>query len=206
MPQESNNSEIPEGRLEYIYDAYRNELLNRKYFAAMLSRYRHLNTSTEILVAIGGGSATAGIASMAIFETLPGKYVWLLVSAAATVLSVIKPVLKIGDKIENYTKLYAGHSTVYFDLKDIVEEISVLKSFTPDLKRKYDSSKRLVKELGAKEDFSRNDQLARKLQQEVNEEIRPDMLWIPPATSPPHVPAAPTKRPGPLKQTAPLPG
>jgi hypothetical protein len=201
MPQESNNSGIPEGRLEYIYDAYRTALLNRKYFDRMRSRYRSLITSADVVIAIGAGSASYGIASLAIFGTLPGKYVWLVVSAVATVLSAIKPVLKIGDKIDNYSKLHAGHSNIYSELKDIVEEIRVSKSITADLQKRYDSSKKLVKELGAKEDFSRNLKLIRKLQREVNEEIRPDLLWVPPAVPPPHSPPASAKRPGPLKRT-----
>ncbi|SEF12481.1 hypothetical protein SAMN05444161_8776 [Rhizobiales bacterium GAS191] len=204
MSQEPDNSGIPEERLQYIYDAYRTALLNRKYFAIMLSRYRSLNTGAEILIAIGG-AGSAGIAGLAIFGTLPGKYVWLLVSAAAAVLSVIKPVLKFGDKIENYTKLFANQSIIYFELKDIVEDIRVSRLFTAAVQKKYDSTKKLVKELGAKEYVGRNDHLTQKLQHEVNEEIRADELWIPPAPSPPHAPAAPATGPGRLKRTAILP-
>jgi len=197
MQQESSNAEIPEGRLDYIYNAYRTALLNRKYSSRMLSRYKRLNKGAEILIAIGSGSGSAGIASLAIFGTLPGKYLWLLVSAAATLLGVIKPVLKIGDEIENYTKLFAGHSNLYFELNDIVEEIRVSRSFTAELQKRYLSSKKLVRDLGTKEDFSRNDNLTRKLQREVNAEIPPNMLWVQPvhpAPSPSGAPRPPPKR------------
>jgi hypothetical protein len=170
--------ETAKTQLRYIYNSYRTALLNRKYYGERLSVYQKYNTATEILIAVGA-AGSGGVAGLAIWGSITGQYAWLLISGVATVLGVIKPVLQFGRHIENYTKLYAGHSNVYLDLKSMVEDIEVSKSLPPKLADKYESIRNRIVELGGLDDPMPNKKLILKLQRQVNEEIPAESLWVP---------------------------
>lgn len=165
-------------QLRQIYNTYRTALLNRKYYGHKLSRYQDYNFYTEIAIAIGA-TGSGGIAGLAIWGTITGKFAWLTISGGATVLSVIKPVLQFGKQIEKYTKLNTGHTSIYLELKAIVEDIERSRSVPRKLEDKYSSIRLLIKELGGLDDPRQNDVLIRSLQSKVNEEIRPEDLWMP---------------------------
>src|SRR4051812_14402793 len=108
--------------LTHIYDAYRTALLNRKYYGHRLEWTRRFSFWSEILIAIGATSS-GGVAGLAIWGSITGQYVWLWISGIATIISVIKPAFQFGKSIENYTKLYAGHTNIYLSLREVVEDI-----------------------------------------------------------------------------------
>jgi hypothetical protein len=74
----------------------------------------------------------------------------------ATVLGVVKPILQIGAKIENYTKLYSGYSNVYLELKSVVEDVEVSRSISPKLTERYDPIRKRITDLGGLDDPRRN--------------------------------------------------
>lgn len=141
MPDQVNRAQ-----LQYIYDAYRIAALNKKYYGRRLASYRRLNFWIEIAIAIGT-TGSGGIAGLAIWGTLPGSYMWLVLSGIAAVLAVVKPVLQLADRIENYTKLYAGYVGAFVELQDICEEISVAHAITDGLKERYGRSRKILREL-----------------------------------------------------------
>jgi hypothetical protein len=106
-------------QLRYIYNSYRTALLNRKYYGSRLVLSQRYNSVMEIAIAVGA-AGSGGVAGLAVWGTITGQYAWLWISGIATVLGVVKPILQIGAKIENYTKLYSGYSNVYLELKSVV--------------------------------------------------------------------------------------
>lgn len=105
----------------------------------------------EIAIAIGATSS-GGIAGLAIWGTITGQYACLFISGLATVLGVVKPILQIGPKIENYTKLYTGYGTVYLGLRAMIEDIETSRSIPPKLIEKYESIRTQIVDLGALDD------------------------------------------------------
>jgi hypothetical protein len=130
------------------------------------------------LIAIGA-AGSGGVAGLAIWGTITGQYVWLWVSGAATIVSVIKPACQFSKSIENYTKLYAGHTNIYLTLREVVEEVNTRKTLSQETQRKYLSSRQLNKELGGLDDPKPRLRLIRKLQILVNQEIPSENLWVP---------------------------
>ena len=133
---------------------------------------------TEVLIAIRA-AGSGGVAGVAIWGSITGQYAWLSISGIATVLGVVKSILQVGRQIENYTKLYAGHSNVYLDFKSIVEDIEVSKGLPPKLADKYESIRKRIAELGGLDDPKPNKKLILTLQSQVNEEIPAEDLWVP---------------------------
>ena len=166
-------------QLQYIYDAYRDAALNRLYYGVKLARYRRFNFWIEIAIAIGAAGSSGGIAGLAVWGTLPGNYAWLAISGIATVLAVLKPVIQLANRIENYTKLYAGYTNIFLELEEIVEEIGVAHAITEKTRDRYVRSRQLLRELAPLAEPSRSKQLIAKLQEQVNRDIPPESLWTP---------------------------
>jgi hypothetical protein len=177
MNEVSQKSDVTT-QLRFIYNNYRTTLLNRKYYGARLNTYQKFNTIFELLIAIGA-AGSGGVAGLAIWGSISGQYAWLGISGIATILGVIKPVLQLGQKIENYTKLYTGHSRIYLELKSMVEDIEILRTIPSNIKERYESIRKEIVELGGIDDLSPDKTFIKKLQADVNEEIPPDSLWYP---------------------------
>lgn len=178
MNATSGPNDVLETQLRFIYNGYRTALLNRKYYGFRLSLFQRYNTILEIVIAVGA-AGSGGVAGLAIWGSIPGQYTWLVISGIATLLGILKPILQLGRHIENYTKLYAGHSNVYLDLKSIVEDIEVSRAIPAKTSNRYDSIRNRISELGGLNDPRPNNNLIFRLQGEVNEEIPPESLWFP---------------------------
>ncbi len=165
-------------QLRYIYYNYRTALLNKLYYGHRLISYQRINSAMEIAIAIGA-TGSGGVAGLAIWGSITGQYAWLIISGIATVLGVIKPILQIGRHIENYTKLYAGQTNIYLDLRSIVEDIDVSKAIPQKLANKYEAIRNRIAELGGLDDPKKDQGLIDKLVKQVNEEIPPESLWLP---------------------------
>jgi hypothetical protein len=164
-------------QLTYIYANYRTALLNKKYYGEMLYRSQRINFFMEIALGIG---TTGSVGGLALWGTEIGKIAWLVISSTSAILAVAKPVLQIGQQIEKYTKLYTGHTNNYLELKAVVEEIAVLQSISGKVKDRYASIGRLIRELGGLEDPRQRRKLILKIEGDVNREIPPESLWMPP--------------------------
>jgi hypothetical protein len=173
MPDEVNRDQ-----LQYIYDAYRDAALYRLYYGLKLARYRQLNFWVEIAIAISA-TGSGGIAGLAVWGTIAGSYAWLVISGLAAVLALIKPVLQLGGRIENYTKLYAGYTNIFLELKDTVEDIAVEHGISDKTREGYVGSRQLLRELAPLADPSRSQRLMKKLHDHINREIPPESLWVP---------------------------
>ncbi len=165
-------------QLNYIYNSYRTASLNKKYYGARLVSYQRYNSAMELAIAIGA-TGSGGVAGLAIWGTITGQYAWLWVSGIATVLGVVKPILQIGTKIENYTKLYSGHGNIYLELKSVVEDIDVSKSIPPKLAEQYVTIRKRITDLAGLDDPKPDKKLIEKFQADVNQEILPEKLWVP---------------------------
>ena len=82
-------------------------------------------------------------------------------------------------KIENYTKLFTGHGSIYLELKAVVEDIEVSRSIPPKIVEQYENIRKRIVELEGLDDPRPDKKLIKQLQSQVNDEIPADGLWIP---------------------------
>jgi len=170
--------DVLRAHLRQIYNTYRTALLNRKYYGCKLACYQKYNFWLDVAIAIGA-TGSSGVAGLAIWGTITGKFTWLVISGVATVLSVIKPILQLGKHIEKYTKLYTGHTSIYLELKAMVEDIEISRAVPRKWVDRYSSIRLLIREFAGLDDPKPDDTLIRTLQTRINEEINPADLWVP---------------------------
>ncbi len=163
-------------RLIQIYDEYRSALLNQKYYAHRLQRYRRLDLLAEISVAIGTSST---VASWAIWKTSFGTNGWTVLAGAAVVVSMLKPILQLGKSIEKYGKLFAGYSSVAAGFRFLISEIRITRVVDESTLKAVKDLYGQVGELTREDDPLPAHRLLEKLQHEVNLEVPPASLWMP---------------------------
>jgi hypothetical protein len=179
MQTTEQNADALAVRLIRIYDAFRTAALNRAYYGSRLALYRNANFWLEIAVAVGATSS--GVAGLAVWKTAQGQDVWLAISAVATVLGIMKPILQLGDAIENYSKLFAEHTGVYFELKSIVEDIEIGQAISAEVWNRYLASRKIFSELGARDDVKPSAKVLKDLQAGINMQFPPERFWMPSA-------------------------
>src|SRR6266853_4669866 len=86
--------------LDGIYDDYRTVSLNAKYNGECLSHAIRFNRMLEIIIAVGASGS--GIAGLALWKSDYGQFAWGGISVAAILVSIIKPILNLGQDIEGY--------------------------------------------------------------------------------------------------------
>jgi hypothetical protein len=162
-------------RLDFIQDRRLKAALYKKYYGWRLSSFQRYNFWVELLVAIGA-TGSGSIAGLAIFGTLPGKYAWLLVSSAAAVIAVVKPVLQHTKKIENYSKLFSGYSIADAELDSVIEDIRASGVVSDALLKRYESVKNSVMKLGADDDPNPDEQMIEHFREVVAKEYPTESL------------------------------
>jgi hypothetical protein len=107
-----------------------------------------------------------------------------MAACVATVFAVLKPILQLSKEIERYSKLHIGYCSLYFDLNALVEEVKLTGSFTKEMLKEQKQAYDRHKNLSLQVQGEGGDKLVRKCMAEVNRQIPPESLWMPPiATS-----------------------
>ncbi len=166
-----------EAELRRLYDKYRTALLNRKYYGHKLESFQRTNLIFEMLVAIGTSSA---IGAWAIWRDDIGTIIWALLTGVTALIAVIKPLLQLPRKIEKYSKLFAGHGDVFYDLDALVEEVRERKELTEEMRHAYKTALNRIKKMAPQDDPRPSRELLDRYYFEVNREIPPQNLWVPP--------------------------
>lgn len=163
-------------QLKQIYDHYRTVLFNQKYYAHRLTTVKRWNLSLEILLAIG---TSAAIGTWVIWDTGIGEKFWPLIAGASAVLAILKPILQLPKLIERYSKLYIGHSELFYELKDLVSNIAVSQNLTNDTWEAFQLGKPRYRKLALEDDPKPIKKLRKRYFEEVKNEIPADKLWMP---------------------------
>lgn len=164
-------------RLWQIYDAYRNALLNKKYYGCRLSNLRNWDQGIDIAIAIG--TPTGALGSLAMWQSGLGHTLWTIVLALAALLAIIKPFLQLPRGIERLSKLYAGHTNLHQDLRRLVLRIEADKELAPEVWAQFRYSLEREKELGPEDDPKPKVRLVDNCEVEVNKELPMSKFWDP---------------------------
>lgn len=96
--------------------------MNAKYYARKLEWLKRTNTSIDVVVAIVASAAFAGLA---IWKSTIGANVFSVFLGIAAVLSALRPVLRLPDKIDRYSKLHYGYLEVFYRIQSLIADMRI---------------------------------------------------------------------------------
>jgi len=162
-----------------LQDTYRTELLNRLYYGYRLARVKRWNLFLEIVVAIGTSSA---IGAWVIWQkTETGEIVWAILAGAAALVALLKPVLQLPKKVEQYSKLFVEHGNLFYQLDILEKEVTRHQGFTPETDRAYWKVLEKARGLAIDDEPNPSKRLIKECCKEVNQKIPKSTLWRPTA-------------------------
>lgn len=161
-----------------VYDNYRTARLNVKYYSARLAKLERINTSLDVIVAIAAPSSA--LSGLFFLKTTEGAFVWQCIAAISAIVALVKPFLKLGQKIKFYDQTLSGYRALDYDLNEIVMKIRSDDSYSSTSKRMFESAIKKMRVLATNPPENTQDKkLIEKLVVEVNKEIPTSSLYIP---------------------------
>lgn len=177
MVLDQNSVDKISAQLSAIYDLQCRSALNREYYGILLTRTQRKNTILEILIALG--TAGSGISGLALFEYQVGKLAWASITAAATILAVIKPVVQYSKKIERLSRLFSGYAEIYVSLSIAVSKIKISCELTPEVSGIFEAASERYVELSREDDPMPNRKLLKRCEYTVRQQHPPERAWYP---------------------------
>jgi hypothetical protein len=91
-----------------LYNQQRTALMNAKYYARKLAFYKTISLSFDIANAL---ATSSGFAGLAIFQKTIGKDLFSALLGLAVVISTLRPILRLADRISDSDGLGGNSST-----------------------------------------------------------------------------------------------
>ena len=120
-----------------VYDEQRTARLNVRYLQRELARLKFVDRWSEILVAV---ATTSSVGSFWVLQTLIGGAIWKTAGAIAVVVSIVRPILRLSDRIQEKEKLLTGYSVLDHDLHCICIEIRHARKYDNSLHKEFVSA------------------------------------------------------------------
>ena len=175
-PGESERVSTNERLLQHIYDCYRDVFVGWKYSAARLTRIQRQSRWIEIFLALAAPGAVGG---WTIWHTATGATVWALFAGTVLVLTVAKPFMNWQSEVERRTAIYVDFNALYFELKNLVIQISTDGGVSSETQKKFFEAWLRYTKIAGDEDPVRAKRLLRRCQEDLDREIPPEKLWMP---------------------------
>jgi len=167
-----------------LYDAYRNCLVKSKYYGNELKKYKRYSITMDIVIALATSSA---FTSQAILKTPIGLNFVSLLLLISAVIAVIRPILKIGEAIDVYSKLYYAYTELFYRIESLTDDIRRENQVTQVHQRKAIDIFERYRDLELQNDPGESVKRMGKYQDEVDKAIPADTLWLPPSVNDVHV-------------------
>lgn len=110
-----------------VYDTYRETRLWVIYYSERLNWFKKINSSIEIILAIT--TSSSAVAVLWFWNTPIGQDLWKYVVIVSAILAVIKPVIKLTERVQQYEEVLSGYRGLENDLKIIVIQINQSKKY-----------------------------------------------------------------------------
>jgi hypothetical protein len=161
-----------------VYDEYRTARLNVKYYSTELARFETLNIGIDVILAITVPSSS--IAALWFLNTPIGHVIWQYLGAISVILAVIKPFLKLPEKMRKYERTLTNYRALEHDLSSIVYDINQNKRYDETLQNKFREAFARKGRVKVEEPAIRiNKRLRRKCFEEVIQELPADNFLVP---------------------------
>lgn len=117
-----------------VYNEYRTARLNIFYYEDRLHWLRFWNFWIELLLAF---TVSSGFASLWIWNTAVGGYVWKILLAIASALAIAKPLLSLSEKIQQDSEVITKWRALHNDLQMLTYLISLKKRYDDDMQKQF---------------------------------------------------------------------
>ena len=159
-----------------LYDNYRNALMNSMYYATRLKRYKRADLWADITVALTTSSAFGGLA---IWHAQLGKNLFSGLLAISVIVSTLRPVLRLSDRIARYSKLHYGYLEIYYRIQALISDVQGVGQLTLSHEAKIGEIADTYRALELEADAAQNRKELLRLQDEVEEVLPADRMWLP---------------------------
>jgi hypothetical protein len=164
-------------KIEAVYD-HRNTLyLTALYYGRQLRKYQRINHVFDFVVTVGTSSALGGLklwSATAVWENA-----WQIVLAISAVAAILRATLHLGGARERYAKLHALSWQLFYDNKELAEEIAAQARFTDEMRKIYLSILERARGITKDDDPYPSKRARLKLQKEVKRRFPPEDDWVP---------------------------
>lgn len=110
-----------------VYDLYRETRFYVLYYSEKLNEYKRLNTVIEVVLAIT--TSSSAVAALWLWDTTIGQEIWKYILVVSAILAVLKPILKLTEKVQQYEAYLTGYRGLETDVKLIVIQINQSKNY-----------------------------------------------------------------------------
>lgn len=161
-----------------VYDLYRTARLNKYYYAEKLNKTEWLNSIVELIIAIS--TPTSAIAGIWFLQSEYGQQFFKLCIAVATILSVVKPFLKLPKKIKDYDHCFSTYKSFEFDMEQIVIKISQDQKYSDQAKKLLNNAQvRKGKIISSSPNYKIDESLRKECEEKVIKELPNTHFFIP---------------------------
>jgi hypothetical protein len=161
-----------------IYDLYRDSRFSVLYYSEKLNWYKGLNSFIEIVLAIT--TSSSAVAALWLWNTSLGQEIWKYVLVVSAILAIIKPVIRLTEKVQQYEEVLTGYRSLENDLKIIVIQIKQSKKYGTPHRTKLMEALLRQGELQKKNPEAKPEKkLQDRCRQQVAEELPAEHFFIP---------------------------
>jgi len=160
-----------------VYDEYRTARLNIRYLEKQLKSLQRKNFWIEFLLAI---SASSSVAGLWLWENAIGGYAWKIIGLIAAFLAILKPIVKLTEKIQHKSEVLSTYRGLEHELHKIKILITQYNKYDDSLKKQFLAALDLKGELIEKYTEENIDQkLRNECEKIVYTELPPNSFFIP---------------------------
>lgn len=161
-----------------VYDLLRTARLNVKYYSARIASLKRREFLLELVLAVSAPSSA--ISGLWLWDYEWGKLSWKILAIVAAVVAIIKPLLKLTEKMRKMEESLSGYRALDHDLYRLTLDINREKEFTPEIEQKFKEAlaRKGMLVCGELEHVEKK-RLKRKCEREVMQELPPESFYIP---------------------------
>jgi hypothetical protein len=160
-----------------LYDEYRTARLNVRYYERKLSSLRRNNLSVEFILAI---SISSGVVGLWVWQTTVGGIFWKALVTLAAFLSVLKPIVRFSDQIQQNCEILANWRSLDDGFQNLTTFVKERKIYDEEMQRSFhilmDSKSKIIQK-EPKEAI--NQKLRRECFNQVNTELPANNFFVP---------------------------
>jgi hypothetical protein len=165
-----------QARIVELYDYYRSALMSAKYYGRKIELLKRIALAIDIGTALAASGSFAGLA---IWKSDIGRNAFSLVLGCTAILSALRPVLRLPDKIGRYSKLFYGYMEVFYRIQALTADIRAAGRADPEHLRKAADTAERFRALELEGDAYQDSKKLLKYQDEVDVAIPVERLWLP---------------------------
>jgi hypothetical protein len=163
---------------------YRIVRLNQMYYAKRLDKTKKCSQAYEVLMVVLTVLTVGSVSTLLLTDPLMETKTVLFISVLAAVGAFMKPFLPWCLNYDRYNRLYAEHTSLYYDFESLDKRMHREDCFTCSMENDLIHYKERLRNM-PQDDLKPSLKTRKKLEQLVNDEIPVNTLWTPtaPATT-----------------------